>query len=213
MITLYHVPGSRSMRSLWLLNELELAYELVSMPFKLSSLRAPEYLAVHPLGRVPALADGERVIFESGAIAQYLCAFYDTKGLGRSVGDPDWPEWIQWIHYAETMAVHGASLVQQRVFIAPENRSSAVADLESKRLIKALEVIDRRLEGRDYLLGPFTAADTSVGYSVHLARMFLDTAKLENVGAYYARCSARPAFRKAIEGESEAQPVQMKTGG
>ena len=54
MIKLYHVPASRSMRSLWLLNELGLEFGLIEMTFDLAQLRAPEYLAVHPLGRVPA---------------------------------------------------------------------------------------------------------------------------------------------------------------
>lgn len=72
MVKLYHVAGSRSTRSLWLLNELGISYELVEMPFDLKYLRTLEYLAIHPLGRVPCLVDDDRVIFESGAICQYL---------------------------------------------------------------------------------------------------------------------------------------------
>ena len=72
MITLYHVNNSRSARSLWLLYELDLEFELVEMAFTMEALRTPEYLAISPLGRVPCLRDGELTIFESGAILLYL---------------------------------------------------------------------------------------------------------------------------------------------
>lgn len=199
MITLYHVDGARSMRSLWLLNELGLEFELVTLAFSMEALRAPEYLAVSPLGRVPCLVDGELTIFESGAIAQYLCETYDDGTLHRAPGHPERPAWLQWLHYAETVAVHGASLVQQRVFVAPEKRSEVVVKLETARLRKALEVLDRHLAERDYLLASgFSAVDTAVGYSAHLARDFTDLEALPNVAAWYTRLAARPAFRKSL---------------
>ena len=67
-LTLYHCPETRSMRSLWLLNELEVPFDLIEMPFDHKFLRAKEYLAIHPLGRIPALVDGDLTLFESGAI-------------------------------------------------------------------------------------------------------------------------------------------------
>jgi glutathione S-transferase len=106
------------MRSLWLLNELDIPFELVDMPFDLKVMRSAEYLSVHPLGRVPCLVDGAFRLFESGAIAEYLCERYPLAGLGRLAGDSERYEWLPWIHYSETMAVHAAALVQQRYFIA-----------------------------------------------------------------------------------------------
>lgn len=203
MVTLYHVAGSRSMRTLWLLHELAIPFEVVAMPFKMSALRHPDYLAVHPLGRVPALKHEGRVLFESGAVAQYLTHHFPVGGLGRAPEDPEWGEWLQWIHYAETIAVHGASLVQQRVFIKPEDRSPAVADLEGKRLVKALEVLDAHVKGRDFMLaGGFSAADTSIGYSVHLAKSFAPFEAMPNLAAYYDRISARPAFVATLASDS-----------
>ena len=96
MLKLYHVPGARSTRSLWLLKELEIEFSVVEMALDLKVLRAPDYLAIHPLGRVPCLADGERVIFESGAICQYLCEEYDDGTLGRGPGHPERYEWLTW---------------------------------------------------------------------------------------------------------------------
>lgn len=199
MITLYHCAQARSMRSLWLLNELGVDFELVTLPFDMEHLRAPEYLAVHPLGRVPCLVDGGRVVFESGAIAQYLCENYDDGTLGRAPDHGERAEWLQWIHYAETMAVHGATLTQQQVFIAEADRSPVVKKLETRRLEKTLEVIDGRLKDRDYLLeSGFSAVDVNVGYSVHLATKFTALDPLANVSAYYRRLTERPAFKASL---------------
>lgn len=127
MRKLYHCDGARSMRSLWLLHELGLEFELVTLPFSMAGLRTPDYLAVSPLGRVPCLVDGDLTLFESGAIAQYLCETYDDGRLHRAPGHPERPAWLQWLHYAETVAAHGASLVQQQVFVPPEQRSPVVS--------------------------------------------------------------------------------------
>ena len=199
MITLYHCAEARSMRSLWLLHELGLPFELVQLGFDLKQLRSPEYLAIHPLGRVPCLVDDGRVVFESGAICQYLCETYDDGTLHRPPGHPERVEWLQWLHYAETMAVHGASLVQQSVFIAEHDRSEAVRNLESRRLGKTIGVIDEHLLNRDYLLASgFSAVDTGVGYSIHLARKFIPIDPYPRVCAYYERVAARPAFRASL---------------
>jgi glutathione S-transferase len=208
MITLYHVGESRSMRTLWLLNELNVPFEVVELPWDMKYLRDPKYLAISPLGRVPAIVDDGVTVIESGAIAQYLCRKYSPDVLGRRQDHPEWIEWIQWIHYSETIAVHAACLVQQKFFIKPEDRSAAVANLESKRLIKALEVVDRQLADREYLLkSGFSAADIAVGYSIHMGKLFFEPEKLHNVQAYYERLSARPAFQKSNKPAILTAPV------
>jgi len=199
MLTLYHCNGARSMRSLWLLYEMGIEFELKELPFSMEGLRTPEYLSISPLGRVPCLVDDGVSVFESGAITQYLGEHYDPEGkLHRAPGNPERTEWLIWLHYAETMAVHGASLVQQKVFIAKEERSPVVQKLESRRLEKALEVVDKHLATRDFLLkSGFSAVDTNVGYSVHLAKGFVSLDPFPNVVKYYERISTRPAFTKA----------------
>ena len=187
------------MRSLWLLNELRIPFELIDMPFDLSVMRSADYLAVHPLGRVPCLADGDFRLFESGAIAEYLCERYSESGLGRLAGNPERYEWLQWIHYSETMAVHAASLVQQRFFIAAADRSAVIAKLEGRRLEKAVQVLEPRLIDRDYLLrSGFSAADIGVGYSLHLADRLIELARFPNVARYLESLRARPAFRASL---------------
>lgn len=201
MLRLYHCPGTRSMRSLWLLHEIGIEFELVEMEFGMKNLRTPEYLAISPLGRVPCLSDGALTVFESGAICQYLCETYDDGTLHRGIGDPERAEWLQWLHYAETIAAHAATLIQQQVFIRPEARSEVLIKLESRRLQKALEVIDNHLADREYLLrSGFSAVDTAVGYTVHLGKDLVSIEPFSTLIAYHARCAERPAFQKAAPG-------------
>jgi glutathione S-transferase len=163
-------------------------------------LRDPSYLAVHPLGRVPSLVHDGQVLYETGAITQYLCEKYPETGLGRDIGHLERLEWLQWLHYAETIAVHGATLTQQHIVIFEDkDRSPLLMKLERRRLEKTLEVLDKALEGRDYLLkSGFSAVDTNIGYSIHIARYFTPLAAFPNVEAYYLRLNRRPAFQKSI---------------
>lgn len=202
MLRLHHCHEARSMRSLWLLHELGVEFDLVVHPFG-PALRDPEYLAVHPLGRVPALEHDGNVIFETGAIAEWLCEQFSEAGLGRSAGDQERAEWLQWLHYAETMAVHGAALTQQHIVIwEDKDRSPLIMKLERRRLEKTLEVLDQHLEGRKYLLkSGFSAVDTNVGYSVHCAKFFTPLSAFANVQDYYKRLVARPAFQKSLPEE------------
>ncbi len=198
-LVLHHCPEARSMRALWLIHELNLSVDVVAHAFG-DELRTPEYLAIHPLGRVPCLQIGDETIFESGAITQVLCERYDDGSLHRAPDHPERAQWLQWVHYSETMAVHAANLTQQFIALnAPELRSPTVIKLEKRRLEKTLEVVETRLEHRDYLLDSgFSAADISVGYSVHVARLFTDLELFPKTNAYYRRLAARPAFQKSL---------------
>jgi glutathione S-transferase len=115
------------------------------------------------------------------------------------MGDPERYEWLQWIHYSETIAVHAAALVQQMHFVQPQERSSAVLRLEGRRLHKAIELLEGHLIGRDYLLrSGFSAADISVGYSLHLAARFAPPNGFARVGGYYDRLRVRSAFEASL---------------
>lgn len=202
MITLHHCHETRSMRTLWLLNELGLDFRLVVHPFD-KSLRAPEHLARSPAGRVPALEIDGEVLWESGAIAEYLCERFPEAGLGRPPGDPERAQWLIWVHFAETVSQHAAALTQQHVALRDDAmRSPIVMQLEAKRLEKCYAALEGRLEGRAYLLDSgFSAADIGCGQAVWLGRRFAHVEPFPNLAAWQERITARPAFTASLPPE------------
>jgi glutathione S-transferase len=198
VITLYHVPFSRSLRVRWLLEELGLSYELVTRSF--AELKQPEHRALHPLGKVPVLRDGDLVLYESGAILQHLLERY---GEGRFEPKPGTPErslhW-QWFHFAEATLAPPLGLIVRHTSLLPEaERVPSVVDFARQGATDALAVVERALAGRSWLLPEFGAADVMLGYSVKLAsfvRLLGDATP--NLLAYLARCEERPAWRRAV---------------
>jgi len=204
VIRLHHCAQTRSMRALWLLHELELDVEVVLHPFD-KTLRRAEYLALNPAGRVPALEVDGRVIWETGAIAEYLCERFPEAGLGRAPGDAERADWLIWLHFAETVSQHAAALTQQHLVLYEDHmRSPVVMRLEAKRLEKCYAAIAGRLAGRDHLLDSgFSAVDVGVGQAVYMGRHFARIEPFPALAEWYARITARPAFRRALPGPGE----------
>nr|WP_281403116.1 glutathione S-transferase family protein [Sulfitobacter aestuariivivens] len=200
---MYHAPQTRSMRSLWLLHEMDVPFRVHLRAFD-KTLRDPDYLTLSPAGRVPALEiDGERM-FETGAITQYLCERFSPDRLGRSPESPDRMAWLVWVHFSETLSQHTAALTQQHVALREDHmRSPIVMKLEAARVAKCYDAIEARLstpiERRDYLLtSGFSAADISVGQAVYMSRFFVTLDQHPQVAAWYERITARAAFRQAL---------------
>jgi glutathione S-transferase len=197
MIRLHHVAQARSFRILWLLEEMGETFEVVPHSFFDKSLRAPEYLALSPAGRVPALEVDGRVLFESGAITEWLC---ETRGkLGRLPGDPERAEWLEWLHFSETAAQHLAALTQQHIVLREAwMRSPTVMKLEAKRLANVLAVADRALQRRDWLLPTgFSAVDVTMGYSALVGARFVRLDAMPALAGWLNRIAERPAFQQA----------------
>lgn len=207
---LHHGWESRSTRSLALLYEMGLEFELVVHSFR-KPLYNEAFRKLSPAGRVPALEDGDQVIFETGAIAEYLVATYPNCGLGRPIGDPEHWHWVQWLHFAETIGQHLANLTQHHVVLREDwMRSPTVMKYETMRLRRCLGVVEEGLEGQDYLLkSGFSAVDTNVGYSIYGAAKFVRFDGFPNVAAYLERLLARPAFQKALPPEG-AERLYLK---
>ncbi len=206
MIRLHHCHQTRSMRSLWLLHELGVEFEVVIHAFD-KTLRSPDYLARHPVGRVPSLEIDGRVIWETGAIAEYLCERFPKPGLGRLPGDPERADWLIWTHFAETISQHTAALTQSHVVLYEDwMRSPTVMGLEAKRLAKCFEAVEGRLsDGRDHLLETgFTAADIGVGHAIYMGRHFAPIDIYPHLAAWYARITARPGFAASLPPEGAA---------
>ena len=203
-IILWHVPLSRSMRILWLLNELELPFALRVMDLRSKDMRGAEYEAIHPVGRAPALQIDGSVIHESGAMVEYLC---ETRGahLARAPGEEGRLGWLDWLHFAETIGQHIANLTQSHLMLRdPSMRSHTVMKLETARLARALRLVEQTVEKQDWLMASgFSGVDCAVGWSVWTAGRFVRLTPALQV--YADRCTARPAFQRALPQEGEPQ--------
>jgi glutathione S-transferase len=197
VIRLYHCADARSFRPLWALEELGLDYELTVMPFP-PRYRAKEYMAVNPLGTIPAMVDDETFMTESAAIVEYLVTRYGPSPLAVGVGDPAYGAWLNWLHFGEATLTFPQTLVLRYRRFEP-GKAEVVADDYAKWFLARLRAVDRRLETDDWLCaGRFTAADISVGYALLLAaQLGLDADFTMQTAAYWKRLQIRPAFAAA----------------
>jgi len=198
MVTLYHAPLSRSVRVLWLLEELGLPYELAAVQF---TPPTKPFTQNTPGGKVPAIRDGDVTMFESGAIVEYLLERYGNGRLAPPLGSPLRASYLQWIHFAEATAFLGlANIGFHRLFKQDADAlPTAMADYETW-VVGMLDVLERALAGRSYLLGEeISGADVMMGYTVWVARgLGVLRDAHPTVGGYLARVEARPAFQKAL---------------
>jgi glutathione S-transferase len=196
---LYYSPQSRGIRPRWLLEELGVPYDLVTVDLSKGEQKKPEHLKVHPLGAVPALEDGDLTMFESAAICAYLADKYADKGLAPPVNSPARGLYQQWLFFAMATAEPPVVDVFLHTVMLPEGqRKPEVAEAGKKRWHEVGAVLDRALEGRQFLLGDqFTAADVMIG-SITAWGSFMGLLEGHpNLQEYAKRMSSRPAFQRA----------------
>ena len=201
MLKLHFAPNSRASRTLWLLEELGLDYELNRMEFNPKDLKSDEHRARHPLGRVPVLEDGDVSIYESGAIAEYLLDCHKNGGLKPAVDDPRYPEYLQWFHYCEGMVMPPINTIVVHTLLLPPERQDAIVREQAQRLLgKAWVPVESAIEGREYLIGDFSAADTMLGHACIMSKRLgtVNEGNYPNLSAYAERLQARPACAKAF---------------
>jgi|TARA_A100001015_G_scaffold108180_1_gene119959 glutathione S-transferase len=201
MLTLHFAPNSRAGRIVWLLEELELPYEINKMAFHPQDLKSDAHRARHPLGRVPVLDDGDVRIFESGAIVEYVIARHKNGGLRPSDDAPEFPEFLQWFHYCEGMVMPPVNTIVVQTLLLPKERQDATALGQAQRLLsKALVPVNEALEGRDYLIGDFSAADIMLGHACFMSnRLGCVGEDMPYLKAYVERVANRPHFKTAID--------------
>ena len=197
---LHFAPNSRAGRIVWLLEELGLEYEINKMAFHPKDLKSDEHRQRHPLGRVPVLEDGEVSLYESGAIVEYIMARYGDGGLKPAVDSPRFPEYLQWFHYCEGMVMPPINTIMvHSVLLPPERRNEETLGQAQRLLVRAVAPVESALEGREYLIGDFSAADVMLGHSLFMAnRLGQVSEEMPNIRGYVTRIEERPAFQIAI---------------
>lgn len=200
MLKLHFAPNSRAGRIVWLLEELELPYDINKMAFSQEDLKSEEHRARHPLGRVPVLDDGDVQIYESGAIVEYVLERHKNGGLKPSVDSEMYPQYLQWFHYCEGMVMPPVNtIVVQTVLLPPDRRDETALKQAQKLLGKALQPVNESLAGKDYLIGDFSGADIMLGHACFMSnRLGCVPDEMEHLKGYVGRVEARPAFQTAI---------------
>ncbi len=194
---LYGVVNSRALRSIWAIEEVGIDYELVPTSFAGDS-KKPEYLAINPNGRVPALVDGDVTLFESMAINLYLAKTY---GGDLYPTDPaDEARTWQWSIWGLTeLEPSFMDILVHKLMLPEEQRQAERVATAEKTLPRPLKVLDAHLEGREHVLGgAFTIADLNVAGAVMLSGMVgYDLSPYANVARWFTACQARPSMERA----------------
>ena len=220
MIHVHHLEKSRSHRILWLLETLEIDYELVVYQRDSKTQQAPAALKkIHPLGKSPVITDGELTIAESGAIIDYLLQRY---GQGRLQPSPDdmttWVDYRYWLHYAEGSLM--PLLVMQLVFGQIPKQSpwlikplaKGISDTVSKRFLtpqinRHLTFINEYLLANDNFAGPWpSGADIQMSFPLQAVAAVQSLERYPAIAAFVSRIEHDPAWKRVVD---RAGPLAM----
>lgn len=186
-VTLFHAPQTRSGGALVLLEELHADYRLQVVNMKAGENRQPAYLAVNPMGKVPAIDHGGAVITEQVAIFIYLADLYPEAGLAPAIGDPLRGPYLRWLAYYGSSFEPAVGDRAQKNTPPPPSRC-AYGDFDTM-----LKTLTDQLERGPYLLGErFSAADLLWGGALGWTTMFGLVPKLPVIQSYIDRHNARP---------------------
>jgi glutathione S-transferase len=200
MIKIYHVPRTRSLRPIWLCEELDLAYEIIAVDFSPEYRASEEWRKINPVGKVPALSDGELLMTESGAMVQYLLDRYAAGRLQPQRGTAEHAIYAQWCWFAESTFARPLGEMVNHTRQFPGSKSiPAVLEEMKDRAALSLDAVNAAVQNQDYLMGAeFSAADIMMGYSIFLADWLIPDRVPPELLPYWKRLKERPAFQRAI---------------
>lgn len=200
MIRIYHAPGTRSVRPIWMCYELDLTIQVELIEFAQSYRDSAQWRAISPTGKVPVMEDGGLRLFESGAMVELILDRYgNDKALRPAAGTDEKALYDQWCWFSEATLLRPLGLHRMSV-LKDQGADAMIADAQRK-VEECLAVVEAALEGQDYLLASgFSAADVMMGY----AMLLMDNAgALEtdypNLVAYLARLREREAFVRTMQ--------------
>jgi glutathione S-transferase len=192
MMKLYWAPRSRSFSALWLMEETGQPYERVLTDITKGAQKTPEYLAINPMGKVPALQDGDATMAEAAAICAYVAERCPEAKLAPLPGDPLRAKYLYWLFFAPSCIEPAMVQVATKIEMSP--MSAGWGDAQ-----QVFDVLDAALDKGPWILGEnFSAADIAIGSGLNFAvRLFKMVPARPSFDRYIDRCAARPAFQRA----------------
>lgn len=191
-LTLFTNPQSRGRIARWMLEEVGEPYETRILDFE--AMKTPDYLAINPMGKVPAIKHGDTVVTEAAAICAYLADAFPDKGLAPPARDPARGPYYRWLFFAAG-CVEPAATAKALGTLPPADKKGMVGYGDYDDTIDTLE---GALNGREYIAGGgFSAADVYVGSQLGWGMMFGTIEKRPVFEDYVARLQARPAAQRA----------------
>ena len=192
-LTLYHAAPSRSSIVRWMLEELGEPYDLHVLSLAKGEQRAPSYLAVNPMGKVPALKHGDTVITEAAAICTYLADEFPHARLNVPVGDKRRGAYLKWLFFSPSCI---EAAITDRAF--PRQEQPRPGTLGYGDFETVMNVVAKAVEPGPYLMDEqFTAADIVLGSTLRWGMMFNLLPKRPEFAAYVGRLEQRPALKRA----------------
>lgn len=198
-LTLYHAAPSRSSVVLWMLEEIGEPYDIHLLSLKKGGNRAPDYLAVNPMGKVPALRHRDAVITEVAAICTYLADAFPNAGLNIPLNDPRRGPYLKWLFFGPGV-LEGA--VMDRAY--PRSGEPPRAALGYGDFDTTMNVLADAVTPGPFLMGDrFTAADVVIGSNVRWGTIFKMIPERKEFADYVGRLVDRPAAKRAQARDEE----------
>lgn len=198
-LIVHHLNNSRSQRILWLLEELNIAYEIRHhQRDSVTNLAPPELLALHPLGKSPMIQDGDRLIYESGAIVEYICERHGGTAMVPARGSDDHVRYLELIHFAE-----GSAMTPILLNIYTSRLGEAAAPLQPRiqeQLNSHFSFLDSQILSSGFLVGEsLTGADIMNSFPAEAAVKMGYAKDLPKLSEYVEMIHSRPAYQRALE--------------
>jgi len=199
MLTLYHAAPSRSSIVRWMLEELGEPYDIHLLSLSRGDNRAPDYVAINPMGKVPTLKHGDTLITEAAAICTYLADEFPRAKLNVPVGDARRGPYLKWLFFGPSCI---EPAIMDRAF--PRKEEARRAALGYGDFETCMNVVAAAVTPGPYLLGQqFTAADVVIGSTLRWGMLFKMLPERPEFVSYTARLAQRPALQRAEAKDKE----------